>query len=377
MSKWEYCGSLRAVEERLTTQQLQERAWAAGFEISQRRLEDWRYRGLMPRPERVGSDGKAPRWLYPAGAEEQLLALCRYREATKDLEAVRVALWVDGFPVDEQGVREAIGTVLVGMRNRVEDALAEEARRADPAGEPVTPETALDALAYRAAGVHGNRPTPRTIRMRRAERAHGISFLARLFMGYDLDERLADAKLAERAMGISAGRRGPAPYRWLDGKPEELADLRSIISLPVLIKAAETSTDVELRRARQFARAFVHGLPLIALFAEAMLGPRAAGLAAAKNINQADPEFYCMLVPALVAALRSGYAENLDTIQTALDGMTALAPDLEQLAALPEAERKRRIQIAPASERPQLRRLLQLQAEQQDAKTGKRSKHKI
>ena len=360
------------MDERLTSGQLQDQARAAGFEVTARRLEDWRYRGLIPRPVRAGSVGKAPCWLYPSGAAEQLLALCRWRETTKDLDAVRVALWIDGFPIDEQSVREAITSVLDGMRVKFEEALADEAKRVSAADSPVGPEAGLDALAYRAAGVQGSRPTPRTIRMRRAERARGISFLARLFMGYDIEGQLEDAKFAERAMGISAGRRGPAPFRWLDGDAEELADLRSIIALPVLIDAAQTSTSEELARARSFTRAFVQGLPLVALFAEAMLGPRAAGLAGAKNIDDTDPELLCMLVPGFVAAVRSGYSENLDTIKTALDGVTTLTPEIAKLAALPDSEQRKRLKAVPPAERPRLRRLLELHAEQETKKRSNR-----
>jgi hypothetical protein len=351
---------------RLTAQQLLRAAREAGFEVSERRLEDWRYRGLMPRPERVASAGKAPLWLYPADAREQLIAVCRYREKTKDMEAVRVGLWFDGFPIDESAVRSAIGAVLEGMRDLVERTLLEQARRSNE-GRQLTPSEAIDELAHQAAGKHGSRPTPRTIRMPRAERARGIAFMLRLFMGYDLDDRVADAEFAEQAMGLSAGRRG-LPWRWVDWPARELADLRSIIALPVLIDATRNATSEELNRARGFARAFVQGLPLVVLFVEALLGPRAGGLAAAKNIDD-QPEFVCMLVPALVSALRQGYGENLELLQPTLEAVaTTAAPTIAEIAALPEPERQNRIDAAPAGERPTLRRLVQLQTERDNPK---------
>jgi hypothetical protein len=360
------------MDERLTSAQLLEHAKAQGFVVTERRFEDWRYRGLLPRPERAGNSGRSPRWLYPAETADQLVALCRYRETTKDLEAIHVALWVDGYAIDEQSVRAAIASVLTGMRDRIEKALAEGSKPAEGAADPSSPDDALDAVALQAAGKHGDRPTPRTVRMPKAGRARGIAFMVRLFMGYDLDDHLTDAKFAEQAMGLSAGRRGPAPYRWLDGNPEELADLRSIISLPVLIDSVSTATDEELVRARGFARAFVHGLPLIALFAEAVLGPRAAGLAAAKNIDD-QPEFLCMLVPALVSAVRHGYGENLNLIQPALSGVAReVGPLIEELAALPEAERQRAIQDRPAIARPTLRRLVSLYANTKNPTSGRK-----
>lgn len=360
------------MDERLTSAQLLEHAEAEGFAVSERRFEDWRYRGLLPRAERSGNSGRTPRWLYPVETADQLVALCRYREMTKDFDAIRVALWVDGYAIDEQSVRSATVAVLMGMRDRVERALAEESARVGVDAWPLSPEEALDSIALQAAGKHGSQPTPRTIRMPKADRARGIAFMVRLFMGYDLDERLTDAKLAEQAMGLSAGRRGSGFYRWLDGSPEELADLRSIIALPVLVETIGTSTDEELARARSFTRAFVQGLPLIALFAEAVLGPRAAGLAAAKNIDD-QPEFLCLLVPALVAAIRHGYDENLELIQPALNGVaTTVGPRIEEIAALPEPERQQAIQDSPALTRPTLRRLVALYADQQDAQKVRR-----
>lgn len=347
------------MEERLTSAQLLEYAEAAGFAVSERKLEDWRYRGLLPRPERAGNRGRTPRWLYPPETADQLVALCRWRQKTKDLEAIRVGLWVEGFAVEDQAVRDAIVDVLSGMREKVEEALS------TGQGEQSSPDEALAELTYRAAGTHGDKPGPRTVRMRRADRATGLAFLFRLFMGHDLEQHLPDAKFAEQAMGISAGRRGAPPYRWLDGPPEELANLAPLISLPALIEAARTATTDELARARKLARAFVQGLPLVALFAEAVLGPRAGGLAAAKNLSDTGPELFCMLVPCLASAGRSGYSENLDTLEAALGAVTDLGTTVADLGSISAEEREGRIKAASAEERPTVRRALTLAQERQ------------
>lgn len=351
------------MEARLTTPQLLKLAREAGFEVSERRLEDWRYRRLLPRPARAGSVGKAPRWLYPQGTDQQLLELCRLRAITKDIDSIRVGLWVAGYPIGEQDVRTSIGAVLQGLRTLFERGLEEEANRKTVSDQGrLTADQALESLAYRAAGMKGDRPAPKTIRMLREDRARGIAFMARLFMGYELE--IADAAKAERAMGISAGRRGDPAHRWLSGPPAELAELRSIISLPVLTEVAATATADELVRARALARAFVQGLPFIARFAEATVGPRAAGLAVAKNIADAAPDLYCMLIPALVAARRIGLAESLDTLQTTLDGVNQLVPAVEELAALPDARRRKKLERIPAGDRPTARLMLELTAQQ-------------
>jgi hypothetical protein len=361
------------VEERLSADELLAIAREAGFEVLPRRLEDWRYRSLFPHPERVPSRGKKPLWLYPTGSDRWLLDLCGWRALTKNMEAIRVALWVDGHLIDTDAVRESISAALEELQRRFERALRDEASRGGDTGDtPVTVEEALDSLAYRAAGVKGDRPAPRTIRMTRADRARGIAFLARMFMGYDLEERLTDAKQAERAMGIAAGRRGPAAYRWLDGPPEDIADLRSVIALPVLIQSAQAATNNELERARTLARAFVQGLPIVALFAEAMFGPRAAGLAGVKNIVDPPPELYSLLVAGLVSAIWQGSEENNNTLEEALDNINQLAPTINELATLTPTERRQRVEQAPPTERPQVRRLLELASEQRTKSTQRK-----
>ncbi|MFE6853667.1 hypothetical protein ACFVDH_23105, partial [Streptomyces sp. NPDC057674] len=48
--------------------------------MNERRLEDFRRDGLMPRPVRVGNDGRRPVWVYPPGSDRQLIRLLRWRE---------------------------------------------------------------------------------------------------------------------------------------------------------------------------------------------------------------------------------------------------------------------------------------------------------
>ena len=69
-------------------------AVAQGIEpgTSERTLEFWRHRDLLPHAERTGQQGTRPVWTYPSDAADQLRALLRLRRATKDPDLLRAAL---------------------------------------------------------------------------------------------------------------------------------------------------------------------------------------------------------------------------------------------------------------------------------------------
>jgi hypothetical protein len=346
----------------LTSVRLREIAAEAGYSVSDRRLEDWRHRDLLPKPTRQGNVGPTPLWVYPAGADEQLLDACRYRAHTRDLEAIKVALWFDGHPINTDAVLASLQSVLRRVQGEFEEALTEEATRLGGDEEAPDLTAALDSLSYRAAGMKGGRPVAKTIRMTRVDRARGIAYLGRLFLGLDIDDHADDARLAEQAAGIAAGRTGPDEYRWLTGPPaEEFADLRPMIALPELLVAVQAATAAELRTARRQARLFLQGLPVVARFAEALFGPRAAGFAAARNPQLVtDPAFYCLLLAGLIAANQSGFAANLKELEQPLAGLAAQTSQLDQLAALPPKLRERQLAMLSASDRIRMHRLLDL-----------------
>ena len=73
-----------STSSRLTTAQLLAVATELDPSVTARRLEFWRNQGLLPHPERTGQDGTRPIWTYPPQAENELRALLRLREATKN-----------------------------------------------------------------------------------------------------------------------------------------------------------------------------------------------------------------------------------------------------------------------------------------------------
>jgi hypothetical protein len=78
----------------------------------ERTLRYWRGRGLLPRGRQIGG-----RWLYPPCTLDQLLALAAWRQrGVLDPELIRVALWVEGFPVELDGVRAALAETAAWWR---------------------------------------------------------------------------------------------------------------------------------------------------------------------------------------------------------------------------------------------------------------------
>lgn len=197
---------------------------AAQLGVSRRRLEEWRARGLIPRPTLAGYDGKRPRWVYPADAGKQLRAVVRLRKNTRDLDAIRVMLWAQGFSISVEAVRSSLLIVI----SRFEEAMLRDVARFAPADigperlrdDPIVLQRALAAYADDAARRRARFPFKRNVRMSLAERQRGVLYmLAPLF---DQPREEQDAILAERVYGISRGRSGTAQGQ-LQSPPDELS----------------------------------------------------------------------------------------------------------------------------------------------------------
>jgi MerR HTH family regulatory protein len=180
--------------------------------VNKRRLEEWRARGLIPRPALAGYEGKRPVWVYPARAAKQLRAIVRLRKNTRDLDAIRAALWAQGYPVPTEAVRSSLLTVI----DRFEQAMVRDLARFTPEGMTVTDlqhdpdalRAALVAYADELARRRSRSPLTRKVRMSAAERQRGMFYMLAPFFDQPRDE--ADAILAERLYGISRGRSGTA-----------------------------------------------------------------------------------------------------------------------------------------------------------------------
>jgi hypothetical protein len=191
-------------------------AEAAGFDLgplttAERRLEDWRTRGLLPRPTRAAQEGRRSIWIYPAGTEKQLLALLRWRKKSRHLEAIRVALWTEGFPIPLEKARAAILAVLRHAEKSLERKLARFAPESDPEtllDDPQALARAVDGWAAEMASKRSRSEIPRELgaRLTRGQRrrAYGYWLATALGTPRSSDEGI----LFHRLLGLTPRRAG-------------------------------------------------------------------------------------------------------------------------------------------------------------------------
>jgi hypothetical protein len=324
------------------TAALLQAAAGAGAVVSERLLETFRGDGLIPRPRRAGYHGRSPVWRYPQGSERQLIALLRWRQHTKDPRQLKVLLWLDGFAIPVDDVREALIHELRATAQAVERELDRRARQLDldPAGIGGR-SRAIDALAQAVAAKRGITPIPRRVRVSASDRAHGVSLMIRMFgLGEKPEATAQDAVLVERVLGMAPnGRRqtidGAGP--WLTGPAEDLFSAAEIVALPNLAAALASASEAEFATARQIAAAMFRHLPLMIRMIGAIFGDENyAGLAGLSQIDQ-HPETVTYLVPMVIAMLRAGWAENLETVASALRPFPEMAERVQRILAMPAA----------------------------------------
>jgi hypothetical protein len=332
--------------------------------VTERTLEYWRAQGLLPRPERIGQEGKRPVWSYPPGTGDQLTSLLQWRRKTKDPNMLRAALWYDGFPVDTDRVRQSMAVSLQGL---IELFDKEVAKRTDRPNDPGARWQAIQAIARTVASKR-TKGIPRLGRQALSERSAGVALTFGLMTNEPLalQHLEADAPALERLMGVDRGRRfkpgGAAP--WLDGPPEEgLASFAELGGVARLLKVLKEASDAELELARSLARTLIGGISALSRIADAIAGrDNAAGFAWVR-FTANEPSTAVLVVPLLVAILRtSELASGLDQVLTSLQA-NALPVEqrVKELLALPEAERAERLKNLPElpfAEQLRIRRLL-------------------
>lgn len=75
-------------------------------QLSEQQLETLQRVGLLPERKRRGlGRGRGVRMEYPPEAVAQLQAVVRYRRQTKSGRRLRVALWLEGFPIEWERVQ--------------------------------------------------------------------------------------------------------------------------------------------------------------------------------------------------------------------------------------------------------------------------------
>ncbi len=209
--------------------------------VGKRTLEDWRYRRLMPQLEPMGQHGQRTIYQSPAGSGEQLLALCRWRaKVPRDLDAVRLLLWIDGFRQRSADIRDSLNASLQRTMAKADRELARLASTLAQGDGGAGQEPLIQLVADEAAKRRtGNEVAPGALTMRRPERVDAIKLMLRAFVfgeAVTVDRR--QAKLFEKLLGIKAGRTdqpgGSGP--WLTGPPDCYS--RSVATPPSPISSA-------------------------------------------------------------------------------------------------------------------------------------------
>ena len=292
--------------------------------VGQRQLEDWRERGLVPRPRRAGYQGKRPIWLYPAHAEAQLRAAVRLRKGTRDLDAIKVALWAEGFPIPLDELRESLFVVVA----RFERALVDEVTRFAPSDhqgtnlvdDPQALDQALEGYADELARLRSRQPFKRRARLTLAQRQRAFLYMLAPFFG--VDQNADDALLAERLYGITRGRSGTAggdllepPQSYVGVRPLSGREMREAIETADLLSFALVQGGLEtfLKLFPTLVPIFVASVPALQPFVQDAIellsdlpAPLVAVFAAALLTNVQRRRATEELTPELVQQIRPG-----------------------------------------------------------------------
>jgi hypothetical protein len=117
-------------------------------------------------------------------------------------------------------------------------------------------------------------------------------------------------------------------------------------------------TPEEVAAARQIVLAVFRFLPFMVRMLGVITGDdNCIGLAGIQNADQ-QPEFVLLLVPFIVALLRAGWADNLQTITTALSQAPELAEQGRQVLELPAKTVQANLSRQPPEVREQAQRII-------------------
>jgi hypothetical protein len=352
-----------AEELELDSPALLRAATRAGCPISSRQLEELRAQDLLPRPRRVGYHGRAPIWRYEPGTDRQLVTLLQWRQHTKDPDLLKILLWLDGYPIPVSDVRDALSRQLRGFAHTMEHEIDRQARRlGGDLDSQDARQQAVGEIARTLAAKRGTTPVPRHNRIRASDREHAVELLIRSFgLGETIDSTAADGELIERLLGLAPKARHPTAdgtEPWLTGPAEDLLDASSIVALPRLLQVVSEASDAELVSTRQAVIALFRYLPLMMRMLGAITGDdNYAGLAAIGQMGQ-HPELIPYIVPAVLAMLRAGWTDNLNTVTSALQQFPELAGRVQRLLDMPAKTVEANLASLPADAHERAQRLI-------------------
>lgn len=315
-----------------------------GHEVSLRKLELWRYRGLLPRPQRQPK-GRAV-WLYPPGTDRQLLRLLHWRARAQALDAVRVALWVEGFPIGLDGVREALQTF-------VDAALSAVKRALEPAGDR---STTIDQLASRLAAMRSRAPYPRVVRMSMDDRTRAYGYMLALASGdpQELERRTDDGKRLERMIGLRSGHGDGLAH--LFPLNDSIGRLLPLISVQDIRAAIASASEEEYELVRWIARTVLLWLPMLLTFMRSSVGAKGVALldAARQRFHDPPAAIHEEITIAMIVLLQAK-APAREEIRRLMAGVTPATIDAEMLSLIPKTARDEAFKQMEPRQRAHLR----------------------
>ncbi|MEU0721087.1 hypothetical protein ABZ498_28390 [Streptomyces lavendulocolor] len=333
---------------------------SAGFSVSGRLLEEFRQDGLVPRPARVSNDGRRPVWIYPDGSDRQLVRLLCWRKHTKDVDVLRVLLWMECFPVALDVVRASVTAVLDGLLRAVERDLRAEASRQglDAVAEQ---DAVVSSIAATVAAKRCKNALPRPIRVPADQRATAVAHLLQIFaLGEEPEVTEEEAETIEKVLGVSPGRRqrvedaGP----WLTGAASALVGATDFLSLPRMAEAIADATDSEWAAARPVAAALFLQLPVVARALAATYGKdNFAGMGGLTALD-GEPLMGVVLVAFALGARRSDWFGNVEALHYSLAPWPTLVGGMEQVLDMSQPELDRNVAVHGAEMRDRTHRII-------------------
>jgi hypothetical protein len=312
------------------------------FKVRARSLELWRYRGLLPRGEQPS--GRAA-WLYPPVSKSQLLRLLHWREKTRSLDLILIALWIEGFKIDIADARASLRAFVDAWEREMTGEL-------DGAGDV---STAIEVLARKFAGKRGKAALPRIARMTMDERTRACAYaLAFAFNDEgEIARRKGDAGLLERMLGMRSGRGGGlATVMPLDEDTLRLAGLRP----PGQLRAVfDSAADDEFEFVRRLLHVVIVWMPLLIPQFIEHFGEQArpVGELASKLLEDLPPEHYAFAATGMLASLHAK-GHSADELRDQLAAATPAVINLDLIAALPKDQRLPALKKLPAGDQQQV-----------------------
>jgi len=253
---------------------LTEMGWRGHDDVTERQVADWRRKDLLP-PFDVAGGGRGRRrgrerssWTNGKAVLNQALWVRKLLQIYRSKESIRLPLWVLGYPVPLNRVREALGGPLSEIANEIAEAIENEARASGEIEDMIGEATYQHVEEMRREGAQALL-LPQ----------HSLEALFNVFLnqGYDLTDgafelgveemREYEAAMRQRqdaaraAEGLSDGDRARQDDS-LESFIERAPFIKQYFSLHQLKQAVDECTDSDLR-AVQRDLSYLRGMVLL------------------------------------------------------------------------------------------------------------------